>query len=64
MIFFNYIQIINLRFLVYGTREFPRGSEFLSYLYREIAEISLNDMSMLLVYILQQCCRVYFRYVL
>lgn len=56
-------HLMHFAISVYGTREFPRGSQFLSYLYREIAEISLIDTSMLLVYILQQCCRVYFRYV-
>ncbi|XP_055309064.1 gamma-tubulin complex component 6-like isoform X1 [Sitodiplosis mosellana] len=37
------------------------GSEFLGYLYNQITEVTQQDVYALLVFILSQCCAVYFR---
>lgn len=41
--------------------EVPRGSEFLGYLYRQIIGITQKDLSFLFVFILTECCAVYFK---
>lgn len=41
--------------------EVPHGSEFLGYLYRQIIGITQKDLSFLFVFILTECCAVYFR---
>lgn len=40
----------------------PQGSAFLSYLHGEITSLTQPDVAQLFTYILQQCCRVYYRH--
>lgn len=40
----------------------PHGSAFLSYLHGEISNHTQPDVAHLFTYILQQCCRVYYRH--
>lgn len=42
-------------------RTISYGSEFLGYLYDEITDVVQPDVYALLVFILSQCCDVYFR---
>lgn len=44
-------------------RDISYGSEFLGYLYNQITEVTQQDVFALLVFILSQCCDVYFRFV-
>lgn len=37
------------------------GSEFLGYLYRQIIDVTEQDISVMLIAILSDCCDVYFR---
>lgn len=39
----------------------PTGSEFLGFLYKEISQVTRKDISMLFVYILKQCCHIYYK---
>lgn len=41
----------------------PQGSEFLGYLYRQIIGVTQKDISFLLVFLLTECCGVYFRFI-
>lgn len=40
----------------------PIGSEFLGYLYKELMNVSRNDLSSFYTFILKSCCDVYFSY--
>ncbi|XP_031626701.1 gamma-tubulin complex component 6 [Contarinia nasturtii] len=42
-------------------REISYGSDFLGYLYTQINDVTQQDVYALLVFILSQCCDVYFR---
>lgn len=46
---------------VNSTKCIPTGSEFLGFLYKEISQVTRKDISMLFVYILKQCCHIYFK---
>lgn len=37
------------------------GSEFLGYLYRQIIDVTQQEISIMLILILSDCCDVYFR---
>lgn len=39
----------------------PKGSKFLGYLYKLATNVVQKEISMLLVYVLTECCTMYFR---
>lgn len=52
-----------LRFDLDAGRTISYGSEFLGYLYDEITDVIQPDVYALLVFILSQCCDVYFYHI-
>lgn len=49
------------QFVADNGKDIPRGSEFLGYLYRQIIGVTQTDVSALLVFVLTECCDIYFR---
>lgn len=48
-------------FIADENTEILYGSEFLGYLYRQIIDVTEQDISVILIAILSDCCDVYFR---
>lgn len=53
-------KVLRIHPLGQAITKLPDGSEFLGFLYREIIGITQTDISLFLVYILGNCCQVYF----
>lgn len=53
-------KVLRIHPNVHALQKLPEGSEFLGFLYREIIGITQTDVSLFLVFILSNCCQVYF----